>query len=150
ARAQAGWRELVARLLFTKVIAFALVAWSLALPPGLAAMLALPLATMSFIVGLFWVRLPKPALLAFASWSAACWFGSALPKVERDEVVVTMREVPADAARAWDGIKAFGPLTTRPFGLLALGLPVPTHCALEREGERAHRTCYFDKGRIEQ
>src|SRR5262249_6254754 len=46
--------------------------------------------------------------------------------------------------------KAFGDLHTRPTGILAWGLPVPTRCQLDREGNGARRTCYFDQGRIEQ
>ena len=58
--------------------------------------------------------------------------------------------VPVTPERAWDLIKSMEKVETHKPLLLAMGLPIPQACTLDKEAVGGKRVCYFDQGIITQ
>ena len=68
----------------------------------------------------------------------------------RIEVVSNTVRVPAAPEETWLHIQSIDSIHgSRPW-LMHVGLPIPQYCTLEKTGEGARRTCYFDKGYIQE
>jgi hypothetical protein len=68
-------------------------------------------------------------------------------RIEAVSTAITLRK---DPDLVWQSLIAVPKISgNRPF-LLRIGLPVPTHCALEGKGVGAKRICYFESGAIEE
>ncbi|HEX4002095.1 MAG TPA: hypothetical protein VHX36_05565 [Candidatus Acidoferrales bacterium] len=68
----------------------------------------------------------------------------------RTEVVTSSVQIEAAADRVWTGLQAFDTvIAPKPF-LMHIGLPVPMSCVERGTGIGAKRTCYFDRGSIEE
>lgn len=74
------------------------------------------------------------------------------PRLERTrtEVVTNSILVPDSVESTWADIQSIDSLHGRKPWLMYAGLPIPQRCTLEGRGIGAHRTCYFDKGYIEE
>jgi hypothetical protein len=68
----------------------------------------------------------------------------------RLEVFNTSVLVPVPPDKAWDLIKSIERVDTQKPLMLAIGLPVPQSCTLDKEAVGGKRTCYFDQGIIYQ
>lgn len=68
----------------------------------------------------------------------------------RLEVFSNTVTVSATPEKAWDLIKSIERVETHKPLLLAIGLPVPQSCTLDKEGVGGKRICYFDQGIIAQ
>lgn len=68
----------------------------------------------------------------------------------RLEVFKTSVLVPATPDKSWSLLKSIEHVDTHKPLLLAVGLPIPQCCTLDREAVGGKRTCYFDQGMIAQ
>lgn len=68
----------------------------------------------------------------------------------RIETVSTSIWVPDSPEHTWLEIQTIDSIHAAKPWLMYVGLPVPQRCTLERTSVGAHRTCYFDKGYIEE
>jgi hypothetical protein len=68
----------------------------------------------------------------------------------RIETVANSICVPDAADHTWVDIQSIDSIHASKPWLMHVGLPVPERCTLQGSGVGAHRTCYFDKGYIEE
>jgi hypothetical protein len=68
----------------------------------------------------------------------------------RQEIFISSVVVPGTPEKAWGLIKSIERVDTRKPLLLAIGLPVPQSCTLDKEGVGGKRICYFNQGIIAQ
>jgi hypothetical protein len=68
----------------------------------------------------------------------------------RLEIFNSSVSVPVTPEKAWDLIKSVERIDTHKPLLLAIGLPLPKTCTLDKEGVGGKRVCYFDQGIIAQ
>jgi hypothetical protein len=68
----------------------------------------------------------------------------------RIEVVSNTVRVPASPEQTWMYIQSIDSIHGSKPWLMHIGLPTPQRCTLEKAAEGARRTCYFDKGYIEE
>ncbi|HJY86995.1 MAG TPA: hypothetical protein VKE24_09180 [Candidatus Acidoferrales bacterium] len=68
----------------------------------------------------------------------------------RMETVSTSIWVPDSPDRTWLEIQSIDSIHGAKPWLMYVGLPVPQRCSLEKASVGARRTCYFDKGYIEE
>ena len=69
---------------------------------------------------------------------------------QRIETFATTIQVDASPEETWNSLTNIPQLSgSKPF-LLAIGLPVPTHCSLAEQAVGAERVCGFDQGEITQ
>ncbi len=68
----------------------------------------------------------------------------------RLEVFNSSITVPVTPEEAWDLVKSIERVDTRKPLMLAIGLPVPQSCTLDKEGVGGKRVCYFNQGVIAQ
>jgi hypothetical protein len=74
---------------------------------------------------------------------------SSLVHPRRESVISSIR-LAADPSDVWTDLRSFDSVTgDKPF-LMYVGLPIPIRCVMEGIGVGAKRTCYFDKGYIEE
>jgi hypothetical protein len=68
----------------------------------------------------------------------------------RREVVTSTIRLAADPRQVWSALRSFDSVAgERPF-LMYVDLPIPVRCVMEGSGPGAKRTCYFDRGYIEE
>jgi len=74
------------------------------------------------------------------------------PLLERPRIesINTTIWVPDSITNTWTDIQSIDSIRAGKPWLMHVGLPVPQRCVLERPGMGAKRTCYFDKGFIEE
>lgn len=70
--------------------------------------------------------------------------------ISRLEAFSSSVTVPVTPEKAWDLIKSIERVDTHKPLLLAIGLPVPQSCTLDKEAVGGKRVCYFDQGIITQ
>jgi hypothetical protein len=68
----------------------------------------------------------------------------------RTEVVTSTIQIAADPSHVWADLRSFDSVTAEKPPLMYIGLPVPVRCVMEGTGVGAKRTCYFDRGSIEE
>jgi hypothetical protein len=68
----------------------------------------------------------------------------------RIEVVSSTVRVPATPEETWRHIQSIDSIHGSKPWLMHVGLPIPQYCTLEKTAEGAKRTCYFDKGYIQE
>lgn len=68
----------------------------------------------------------------------------------RLEIFNSSVTVPVTPEKAWDLIKSIECVDTHKPLMLAIGLPVPQSCTLDKEGVGGKRICYFNQGIIAQ
>ena len=68
----------------------------------------------------------------------------------RTETFISSVSVPAAPEKTWDLIKSIERVNTQKPLMLAIGLPVPQSCTLDKEGVGGKRICYFNQGIIAQ
>ncbi len=68
----------------------------------------------------------------------------------RSETITSSVRIPAVPAELWASIEAIDQVRASKPWLMYVGLPVPQRCTLQGRGVGAKRTCYFDKGSIEE
>jgi hypothetical protein len=68
----------------------------------------------------------------------------------RIETFISSVSVPATPEKTWDLIKSIERVDTQKPLMLAIGLPVPQSCTLDKEGVGGKRICYFNQGIIAQ
>jgi hypothetical protein len=68
----------------------------------------------------------------------------------RQEVVTSSTLLDAQPSQVWAALESFDSLTAEKPILMYIGLPVPLKCTIEGIGQGAKRTCYFDRGYIEE
>jgi hypothetical protein len=86
-----------------------------------------------------------PALMA-----AAEYIERPHRQTERRETFATTIHVNASPEQTWNGLTHIPEMSgPKPF-LLAIGLPIPTHCRLDEQANGADRVCVFDQGEIAQ
>ena len=68
----------------------------------------------------------------------------------RMETFISSVSVPATPEKTWDLIKSIERVDTHKPLMLAIGLPVPQSCTLDKEGVGGKRICYFNQGIIAQ
>ena len=68
----------------------------------------------------------------------------------RVEIVSTSAHVAVPPADVWLNIQSIDSVSGSKPWLMHVGLPVPQRCTLEKTGVGARRTCYFDRGFIEE
>jgi hypothetical protein len=70
----------------------------------------------------------------------------------RTETVVTSVRFDASPEAVWNQLKAMDRVAVEKHWLMKAGLPVPVACRLDRDQERVGgtRTCYFERGSIEE
>jgi hypothetical protein len=69
---------------------------------------------------------------------------------ERIETVNNSISVPDTVEHTWVDIQSIDSIHSSKPWLMYVGLPVPERCTLQGAGVGAHRTCYFNKGYIEE
>lgn len=94
-------------------------------------------------VGVF--ILVTPALLFFAKQLEKPLLDRA-----RIETVSTSVWVPDSLDHTWSNIQSIDSIHSNKPWLMYVGLPVPQRCTLEKTALGARRTCYFNKGYIEE
>ena len=68
----------------------------------------------------------------------------------RREIVTSTIHLDAKPSEVWTALRTFDSVTgAKPF-LMYVGLPIPVRCSMQGNGLGAKRTCYFDKGYIEE
>lgn len=73
-----------------------------------------------------------------------------LREEQRTETFATSIVVQASPEETWNSLTRIPQLSgPQPF-LLAIGLPVPTHCSLGEQSVGSERVCYFNQGEITQ
>lgn len=68
----------------------------------------------------------------------------------RTEVIANSIHVADTPEHTWTHIQSIDSVRGSKPWLMYVGLPVPQKCTLEKTAEGARRTCYFDKGYIEE
>jgi hypothetical protein len=68
----------------------------------------------------------------------------------RQEAVTSSIWLPAAPGQVWNNLQSFDSLTAEKPALMYIGLPVPIRCTMQGSGQGAKRTCYFDRGSIEE
>jgi len=68
----------------------------------------------------------------------------------RQEIVTSTIRLPADPSEVWTDLRAFDSVTAEKPFLMYVGLPIPVRCEIRGNGVGGKRTCYFDKGYIEE
>lgn len=68
----------------------------------------------------------------------------------RVETFISSVSVPVTPEKTWDLIKSIERVDTQKPLMLAIGLPVPQSCTLDKEGVGGKRICYFNQGIIAQ
>lgn len=68
----------------------------------------------------------------------------------RIETISTTVRLHASPERTWSYIQSVDSIHSAKPWLMHIGLPVPLRCTLQKTGVGARRTCYFDKGYIEE
>lgn len=68
----------------------------------------------------------------------------------RIETISTTVRLHASPERAWSRIQSVDSIHSAKPWLMHIGLPVPLRCTLQKTAVGARRTCYFDKGYIEE
>jgi Polyketide cyclase / dehydrase and lipid transport len=68
----------------------------------------------------------------------------------RREIVTTTIRLAAEPTETWAALRSFDSLTASKPLLMYVGLPVPVRCLMRGSGIGAKRTCYFDRGYIEE
>ena len=68
----------------------------------------------------------------------------------RSEVVSDTVRVPDTPEHVWSYIQSIDSIHGSKPWLMYIGLPIPQRCTIEKTAEGAQRTCYFDKGYIEE
>jgi len=68
----------------------------------------------------------------------------------RQEVVTTTIRLAADPSHVWNDLRSFDSVQGKKPLLMYIGLPVPMRCEMAGSGVGAKRTCYFDRGSIEE
>jgi hypothetical protein len=68
----------------------------------------------------------------------------------RQEVVSSSVWLAADPDQVWVDLRSFDSLSAEKPVLMYIGLPVPVRCIMRGSGLGAKRTCFFDKGYIEE
>lgn len=68
----------------------------------------------------------------------------------RIETISTTVRLDASPELVWSHIQSIDSIHSRKPWLMHIGLPVPLRCTLQRTAVGARRTCYFDKGYIEE
>lgn len=68
----------------------------------------------------------------------------------RTEVVVSAIRIPAEPSQVWAELQSFDSLSGEKPWLMYVGLPVPVKCVMDGKGVGARRTCYFDRGYIQE
>lgn len=68
----------------------------------------------------------------------------------RTEVVTSSVQVEAPVDEVWADLQSFDTVIAKKPLLMRVGLPVPMRCVEKSTGVGAKRTCYFDRGSIEE
>jgi hypothetical protein len=68
----------------------------------------------------------------------------------RTEVVTSTVQISAPPDRVWTDLESFDSVIAEKPLLMHIGLPVPERCVMKGTGVGAKRTCYFDRGYIEE
>jgi hypothetical protein len=68
----------------------------------------------------------------------------------RQEIVTSSIWLPAKPDQVWADLQSFDSLTAEKPLLMYIGLPVPIRCTMQGRGPGAKRTCYFNRGSIEE
>jgi len=68
----------------------------------------------------------------------------------RQEVVTSTIRLAASPDQVWADLRLFDSLGGRKPFLMYIGLPIPVRCVTQGSGEGSKRTCYFDRGYIEE
>jgi hypothetical protein len=68
----------------------------------------------------------------------------------RQEVVTSSIWLPEETGQVWANLRSFDSLTGEKPALMYIGLPIHRRCTMEGSGLGAKRTCYFDRGYIEE
>lgn len=68
----------------------------------------------------------------------------------RQEAVTSSIWIAAEPDRVWADLQSFDSLTGEKPVLMYIGLPIPVRCTMQGSGQGAKRTCYFDRGYIEE
>jgi hypothetical protein len=68
----------------------------------------------------------------------------------RTEVVTSSVQIEAPVDRVWADLQSFDTVIAKKPFLMHIGLPVPMRCVEKGTGVGAKRTCYFDRGSIEE
>jgi len=68
----------------------------------------------------------------------------------RQEAVVSSIWIAAQPDKVWAALQSFDSLKAEKPVLMYIGLPVPIRCSTQGSGPGAKRTCYFDRGYIEE
>lgn len=74
------------------------------------------------------------------------------PSLERSriEYITDSIWVPGTIQNTWTDIQSIDSIRGSKPWLMHVGLPIPQRCAMQGQGVGARRTCYFDKGYIEE
>lgn len=68
----------------------------------------------------------------------------------RLEIVTSTIRLPAEPSEVWADLQSFDSVAAQKPFLMYVGLPVPVRCTLRGSGVGATRTCYFDRGYIQE
>ena len=68
----------------------------------------------------------------------------------RAETITNTLVTDAPREKAWEQLKTFDRIEGKKGFLMTIGLAVPVSCTMSGEGVGATRTCYFEKGHIEE
>jgi hypothetical protein len=68
----------------------------------------------------------------------------------RREIVTSTIRLSAEPSEVWADLRAFDSVSGDKPLLMYVGLPIPIRCVMQGSGVGAKRTCYFDKGYIEE
>lgn len=69
------------------------------------------------------------------------------PRLQNITSTITL---PAEPNEVWTELQSFDSLSAKKPWLMHVGLPVPMSCVMEGRGVGAKRTCYFDRGYIQE
>jgi hypothetical protein len=94
-------------------------------------------------MGVFVLVAPM-ALFGFKQWEKR------VLERPRIETITNSVWVPDSITNTWADIQSIDSIHASKPWLMYVGLPVPQRCTLEKGGVGARRTCYFDKGYIEE
>jgi hypothetical protein len=152
----------VAAALFA-VVATLVILIAVGLEGILCALMALPFLLAGVLIGLLLGKVTKLVTARYKARNISVLF--VLPvallsvgkQIERPmldhprtEIVSSTVRVADTPEHTWAYIQSIDSIQSKKPWLMHVGLPIPQRCTLERTGEGARRTCYFDHGYIEE
>jgi len=68
----------------------------------------------------------------------------------RLEIITSTIRLAAEPSEVWADLQSFDSVAAQKPFLMYIGLPIPVRCSLRGSGVGATRTCYFDRGYIQE